>query len=132
MPIVLRADFDAARLRLGARQSEDADQVRRLLALAAIYDGATRAQAAATVAPPRPRKARGVRSNLLGGGERRCVGGRFDGAAAEPAAGAAHKKGYQYRCAGICPCQAEVYASETDQHCKRRPQIRREMQRVGL
>ena len=46
MPIVLRADFDAARLRLGARQSEDADQVRRLLALAAIYDGATRTEAA--------------------------------------------------------------------------------------
>ncbi len=39
MPIVLRADFDAAQLRLWARQSEDADQVRRLLALAAIYDG---------------------------------------------------------------------------------------------
>jgi len=46
MPILLRVDFDAARLRLGARQSEDADQVRRLLALAAIYDGATRTEAA--------------------------------------------------------------------------------------
>ena len=47
MPIPLRADFDAARLRLAARASEDADQVRRLLALAAIYDDATRTEAAA-------------------------------------------------------------------------------------
>src|SRR5229473_2010550 len=47
MPILLRSDFDAARLRLASRQSEDADQVRRLLALAAIYDGATRTEAAA-------------------------------------------------------------------------------------
>lgn len=47
MPILLRGDFDATRLRLAARQSEDADQVRRLLALAAIYDGARRIEAAA-------------------------------------------------------------------------------------
>ena len=47
MPILLRGDFDATRLRLAARQSEDADQVRRLLALAAIYDGARRTEAAA-------------------------------------------------------------------------------------
>ncbi len=47
MPILLRGDFEAVRLRVLARQSEDADQVRRLLALAAIYDGATRAEAAA-------------------------------------------------------------------------------------
>ena len=46
MPIPLRGDFDAARLRLAARESEDADQVRRLLALAAIYDGASRTEAA--------------------------------------------------------------------------------------
>ena len=42
MPIPLRADYDAARLRLAARESKDAGQTRRLLALAAIYDGATR------------------------------------------------------------------------------------------
>ena len=47
MPILLRGDFDAARLRLMARESEDADQVRRLLALAAIYDGGSRTEAAA-------------------------------------------------------------------------------------
>ena len=47
MPIPLRADFDASRLRLAARQSEDAGQVRRSLALAAIYDGASRTEAAA-------------------------------------------------------------------------------------
>jgi transposase len=46
MAIALRDDFDAPRLRQAARDSDDADQVRRLLALAAIYDGATRAEAA--------------------------------------------------------------------------------------
>ena len=46
MAIPLRSDFDAARVRLAARESEDANQVRRLLALAAIYDGASRADAA--------------------------------------------------------------------------------------
>ena len=46
MPIALRADFDAPRLRLAARESTDAGQTRRLLALAAIYDGATRTEAA--------------------------------------------------------------------------------------
>ena len=35
----LRGDFDAARLRGLARGSGDAGQVRRLLALAAIYEG---------------------------------------------------------------------------------------------
>jgi transposase len=46
MALALRGDFDAAQLRLCARQSGDGDQVRRLLALAAIYDGASRAEAA--------------------------------------------------------------------------------------
>ena len=46
MALVLRDDFDATQLRLRARQSADADQVRRLLALASIYDGASRAEAA--------------------------------------------------------------------------------------
>ena len=46
MPIPLRADFDAARLRAAARASKDAGQTRRLLALAAIYDGASRSEAA--------------------------------------------------------------------------------------
>ena len=45
-PIRLRPDFDAARLRQLARESRDANQVRRLLTLAAIYDGATRTEAA--------------------------------------------------------------------------------------
>src|SRR5436305_11789914 len=48
MAIALRDDYDAAGLRQAARDSDDADQVRRLLALAAIYDGATRAGAAQT------------------------------------------------------------------------------------
>jgi len=47
MPVPLRADFDAATLRDLARRSDDADQVRRLLALAAIYDGSSRTEAAA-------------------------------------------------------------------------------------
>lgn len=46
MALALRDDFDAARLRRHARTCGDADQVRRLLALAAIYDGAARAEAA--------------------------------------------------------------------------------------
>ena len=46
MPIPLQPDFDAMRLRGLARESKDAKQVRRLLALAAIYDGATRTEAA--------------------------------------------------------------------------------------
>ena len=45
MPTPLRPDYDAALVRLAARESKDANQV-RLLALAAIYDGATRAAAA--------------------------------------------------------------------------------------
>ena len=46
MPIPLRADFDATRLRAVARESKDAGQTRRLLALAAIYEGASRTEAA--------------------------------------------------------------------------------------
>ena len=42
----LRADFDAGALRTAARRSKDGPQARRLLALAAIYDGATRTEAA--------------------------------------------------------------------------------------
>ena len=46
MPIPLRGDFDADRLRAAAKRSKDGPQARRLLALAAIYDGARRAEAA--------------------------------------------------------------------------------------
>src|SRR5215207_3232328 len=46
MPIALRADYDAARLRGFARETKNGPQARRLLALAAIYEGATRTQAA--------------------------------------------------------------------------------------
>jgi transposase len=46
MPVPLRTDFDAAALRAIARQTKDGPQARRLLALAAIYDGATRTAAA--------------------------------------------------------------------------------------
>jgi len=46
MPIPLRADFEAQHLRALARRSQDAAQARRLLALAAIYGGATRTEAA--------------------------------------------------------------------------------------
>ena len=47
MPIALTAEYDAPRLRAAARSSKNAGQTRRLLALAAIYDGATRTKAAA-------------------------------------------------------------------------------------
>ena len=46
IPIPLRTDFDAAALRGQAKRSKDAAQTRRLLALAAVYDGATRTAAA--------------------------------------------------------------------------------------
>ena len=44
--IGLREDYDGAALRLLARDSNDANQTRRLLALAAIYDGGQRGNAA--------------------------------------------------------------------------------------
>src|SRR5438067_10256595 len=44
--IPLRGDFDARHLRLCARRTKDGPQARRLLALAAIYEGATRTEAA--------------------------------------------------------------------------------------
>ena len=44
--IGVRGDYDAARLREAAKRSEDANQTRRLLALAAIYDGGSRGDAA--------------------------------------------------------------------------------------
>lgn len=46
MPIPLRGDYDAAGLRTAARQTTDAAQARRLLALAAVDDGASRTEAA--------------------------------------------------------------------------------------
>jgi transposase len=44
--IGLRGDFDAGALRAAAKRSKDGPHARRLLALAAIYDGATRSEAA--------------------------------------------------------------------------------------
>jgi hypothetical protein len=46
MPGSIRTDFDAAQLRLEARRSKDGAQTRRLLALATIYDGVLRTEAA--------------------------------------------------------------------------------------
>jgi transposase len=46
MPVALRKDFDSDKLRAAARKSRDGGQARRLLALAAIYDGAKRIEAA--------------------------------------------------------------------------------------
>jgi len=45
-PLPLRPDYDAPVLRALARRSKDAAQSRRLLALAAIYDGGSRSVAA--------------------------------------------------------------------------------------
>ena len=42
----LRTDFDAKSCRLAARHAGDASQARRLLSIAAIYDGASRGEAA--------------------------------------------------------------------------------------
>ena len=48
LAIPLRGDFDARTLRRLAKHSGDAAQTRRLLALAGIYDGTSRAKAAET------------------------------------------------------------------------------------
>jgi len=44
--IALRDDYDAAELRELAKRSDDADQVRRLLALAVVYEGGLRSDGA--------------------------------------------------------------------------------------
>ncbi len=46
MPLALRPDFNADALRAIARQTKDGPQARRCLALATIYEGATRTEAA--------------------------------------------------------------------------------------
>ena len=46
IPVSLRGEFKAPQLRALARKTKDGPQARRLLALAAIYDGATRTEAA--------------------------------------------------------------------------------------
>ena len=46
MPIALRMDFDADTCRRAAKGSKDGPQARRLLALAAIYEGSSRSEAA--------------------------------------------------------------------------------------
>ena len=46
MPVPLRTDFTAAHMRVAAKRTKDGPQARRLLALAAIYDGGTRSDAA--------------------------------------------------------------------------------------
>lgn len=46
MPIPLRDDFDAQMCRASARRFKDGPQARRLLALAVVYEGATRTEAA--------------------------------------------------------------------------------------
>ena len=46
VPIPMRRDFNAPQLRGLAKKTKDAPQARRLLALAAIYDGVTRTEAA--------------------------------------------------------------------------------------
>src|SRR5712691_13069195 len=46
VPVPMREDSEAAQLRGFARKTKDGPQARRLLALAAIYDGAIRTEAA--------------------------------------------------------------------------------------
>src|SRR6266403_1747543 len=46
IPVASRGDFNASQLRGLARKTKDGPQARRLLAVAAIYDGATRTEAA--------------------------------------------------------------------------------------
>jgi hypothetical protein len=46
VPIPLQQDFSAPQLRSLAKKTKDGPQARRLLTLAAIYDGASRTEAA--------------------------------------------------------------------------------------
>jgi len=46
IPISLRGDFDSRRVRALASRSRDAEQARRLLSIAAVYDGMSRTDAA--------------------------------------------------------------------------------------
>lgn len=50
-PVPLRSNYDAAALRRLARSSHDPGQVRRLLALAAIYEGERRRSAGSACRP---------------------------------------------------------------------------------
>ena len=59
--IALRSDYGATELRRLAKASKDADQTRRLLALAAVYDGARG----------------GKLRRSAGSGSRRCATGCF-------------------------------------------------------
>jgi len=45
MPISLQTDYDAGLVRVAAKKTKDGPQARRLLALAAIYEGASRTEA---------------------------------------------------------------------------------------
>ena len=67
MAIPLRADFDAVAVRSWAKKSKDGPQARRLLALAAIYQGASRTEAVkiggVRRAPSRPRRDHRERSD---------------------------------------------------------------------
>jgi len=69
MPIPLRADFDAQMVRAAAKRSKDGAQARRLLALATIYEGATRTEAA---------KIGGVTLQIVGAQVQRARAGRSD------------------------------------------------------
>src|ERR1044071_764101 len=44
--VALRPDWDAKRVRAAAREAKDADQARRMLAIAAAYEGEDRSAAA--------------------------------------------------------------------------------------
>ena len=66
----LREDYDAQHMRALAKASRDAKQTRRLLALAAIYDGASRAATAAIGGAARQPFDK-LRSAQVGGGLQR-------------------------------------------------------------
>ena len=70
-PLALRSEVTAADLRRQARQTRDANQTRRLLALAAIYEGGWRGDAAriggAGLQIVRKRRRIGTIDNFYGG-----------------------------------------------------------------
>ena len=129
--IGLREDFDATALRALAKRAKDGPQARRLLALAAIYDGAPRGEAAKIggvtlqivrdwvmqlqrVGPGRSRRSQGAGAAVAPQrGSARCAGAHGRGAARRPRS-TASCVGASSTSASGCSRTFRVCVSETD------------------
>ena len=82
----LRPDWDVKRVRAAAREVQDADQARRLLAIAAAYEGQDRA-AAAKLGAMDPQRLRDWVRRFNAAGPQGLIDRKPAGAAADPGAG---------------------------------------------